>query len=202
MFKKLYLPLTLEALLLALAILFSPITASTTRITDIKNNLTHITQAKKDILTEQETLFSDYKNILENFHQDSLGHSIDVTQYKELTRKIVSIVDSIAASDNFKHVINYCTDFQVTCIADKQIAYHDIKYTPEAYPIEQKLLIRTIDEAFANASFAKYTDGELLFNIHYLQATQNLGYNFLLKKLNFKEQSLITELTALEAAHA
>ena len=195
MLKKLCLSTTF------IALSFASTDASTNRIAAIQDSLVHIAQAKKDINTEKETVISLNKSAQEYIDDKHLGHMIDVIHYEELKKEIHSILDQITSNDEFINTINYLTDFQITCIVNKHMAYNDIEYTPESYPLEQKTLMQRIDTAIASSSIPSHTDGELLFNIYYLQATQNLGYKLLLEKLTLKKQELITEFTSLEATN-
>ena len=183
------------------ALSFAPLAAYSDRIAVINNDLAHIAQAKKDINAEKETVASISKNAQKYIHDENMGHMIDVIHYEQLKKTINSILDQITSNDSFISTINHVTDFQATCIIDKHMTYNTIEYSPQSYPLEQKSLMQTIDTAVANSSITSHTDGELLFNIYYLQATQCLGYKLLFDKLEIKENVLLAELTALDATN-
>jgi hypothetical protein len=175
---------------------------SANRINIIKNSLTHIAQAKKDILAEREEIRSITKDAKEHIRQEACGHMIDVIHYEEHMKTLNSTLALITARDDFKRVIDHVTDFQTACIVDKHMTYHNINYTADVYPREQKTLIQAIDAAASHESLTRYTDNELIFNVYYLEATQNLGYELLLKKLDLKTQEFYAELAALEADYS
>ena len=180
---------------------FTSISPSTDRITSINKNLEYIAQAKKDINAEKEEISLINKKAKKYLKNKNVGHLVDFYHHQQLKEEIHSVLNQITSNDSFVSTINYATDFQIRCIINKHMAYNDIEYSQEAYPLEQETLIQAINSAIAHSSITSYTDGELLFNIYYLEATQRLGYKLLLEKLDNKENELLAELATLETAN-
>jgi hypothetical protein len=180
---------------------FVPSCTQNNRIDAIQSNLSHIEQAIKDITSEKEMVASINKSSKQQIKNGSIGHMMDSWAHKLQKDKIKSTLAPIISSNEFIKTINYLTDFQVACIVNQQIHYDDIIYTPASYPAEQKILTQKTDQAFAETFPISNETTELLFNIYYLQATQDLGYKLLLEKLNIKKNDLLTQLAALEATN-
>lgn len=166
------------------------------RINIVSKTIAHIEQAIQEIVTEQKIAASIAKKTKQQLKNEAAKHTID--NWTALKNAIKDTLAPIISSNEFTKTINHATDFQADSIINKQISYNNITYNSQSYPIEQKALIEQTNAAFARDFSTSDKTAELLFNIYYLQATQELGYKLLVEKLILKKNELLTELTALK----
>jgi hypothetical protein len=192
------------SLVASLSVLTCLSAAQSDRIAEINTSIACINQAITDILAEQKIVEAVAQHTEKSIKAHCIDHIMDDIAYNNMTNKILATLEPITASSDFFTTIHYLTDYQVACIVNKHIYYHDIEYNEESYPAEQKSLMQALNQAFAEGFAAtEYSQDtleliEALSNIYHIKATQHLGYKMLLEKLTKLKGTLQTELKTLE----
>ena len=180
-----------SCLLTTFAILFfASATASTDRITAIQSSLESIKQAKKDSLLEAKQYIL-FKKRAEDHFQEVLAEN-----YESSKTQVLALLNTFIQSNEFISTVNDITDIYTTSIVNKNMLFNDIIINPSNYAIEQK-----INCILEQASPALTEQSTQLFNIFYTTTSTLYSSKIFIAKLTIKENELIAELVALEAAN-
>jgi len=181
MLKKFYLSATITTFY------FFSATASIDRITTIKNDLARITQAETDSILELKNTTTIANHAIQHF-QNKLGEAYPTTK-----TYIASLLNIIIQSDEFITTLNEVTDLYISLILNQHMNFNDIIIDSTNYPLEDK-----INAILAQTNPALDEQSIQMFDMFYVVIAVIKSAELFCKKLEIKENELLTELAALE----